>query len=164
MIKGSITCKELPRVQAYFQRKEKEAPFIAGQVAMKCGLLTINELKLNAPKWSSKLATVGIQGRLVLFKYMARYWVTFPLPYTQFANSGRRASYPKNAKVLRWYKTPHSSTGKIFAKYSPPTGDFANTNRFKTGNQTHFIERTVATISPQLQTIAELELRRWLMM
>jgi hypothetical protein len=162
MFKMGVICKELPRVMGYFVRKSKETQYIAGNIAVKVGLNGIMNLRLNAPVFEGNLAKIGIQGRLVLFKYMARYWIEFPLPYTRFANSGRREVYPKRKKFLKWYKTPHMGN-PIYTKYSPPTGDYANMSVFRTGNPTHFIERGIVQTQNNVKSIAQLELERWLL-
>lgn len=159
MLTISVTCPNLPAVTNYYQRKTQYTDALVGNVSTKAGLAGIQTLKMTAPRWTGTLANEGILGRLVVFKLIGRYWITFPLPYTIFADQGRGESVAKNSpkKWLRWYTAPvyqdrsrATSANKVFAKKSAPVPP------------TNFIRNGVLNIQRLIPEIARLEIDRWL--
>lgn len=170
MIKATLTCPNLPKSEAYFQRKQKETTNLVGNISTKVGLSCMQNLRMNMPQWTGEMYKEGMASRLVLFKMIGRYWITFTKTYTQFANEGRRAVVPKRAKKLRWFKSPayqdlsnRTTANKVFATRSPPTGIYAGMNTFKSGNMVLFIPRSVQQTQRQIQGIAGMEINKWLL-
>lgn len=164
MIKCQIVAKNLPQIQQRYQKKASNSQQLVKQISLRTGIEAIQQLRINAPKFTGYLAT-NIVGRLVLFKYLSRYWITFPVDWAWYANYGRPAVSVRNKKSLRWWASGQNKLGtggKIFRRSSGATGTFAGDTRFRTtGNMVMFIENTTMTISPKLVMIAEQELMKF---
>lgn len=155
----------MPVVQNYYKRKSQSSTTLIAGISTKTGLKAVSLLRTNAPKFTGHLVS-SIVGKLVLFKYMSRYWINFLVPYAYYANYGRPAVQVKNKKTLRWFTTPASTMDngtKVFRKRSGAAGTFAGATRFKSGNMVMFIENTTMTMNGDLMRVAEQELQRWLL-